>query len=155
MKGTADISRCGRYRYRLTRRWGRGEPVVFIMLNPSTANGTTNDPTIRRCVDFAQRFGFGGLVVVNLFAYRTAYPRELRASGWLRGPRNERVLRAELAGRTVICAWGGNARGLPWAQEVIAMARISARRVCALALLCDGIPAHPARLPRNCRPIDL
>lgn len=72
---SATISECGRYRYRLTRRFADGPCATFVMLNPSTADETIDDPTIRRCRNFAIREGCGGLVVVNLFAYRATDPR--------------------------------------------------------------------------------
>lgn len=74
----ARISDCGRYRWTLTRLWGPRVPgVVWIMLNPSTADGLMDDPTIRRCMKFTQRFGYDGLVVVNLLPRRTPNPDDL------------------------------------------------------------------------------
>ncbi|TMF61888.1 MAG: DUF1643 domain-containing protein, partial [Chloroflexi bacterium] len=67
----ATFSADRRYRYRLWRRWDGARPVVaFVMLNPSTADARRDDPTIRRCIGFAKSWGFGGVEVVNLFAYR-------------------------------------------------------------------------------------
>src|SRR4051812_15620668 len=71
MKTTAEFSPCRRYRFALWRRWDSGPQVLFAMLNPSTADETTNDPTIRRCIGFARAWGFGSLAVGNLFAFRT------------------------------------------------------------------------------------
>jgi len=74
----AELSPCGQYRYVLWRDTGTGEgSVVFIMLNPSTADATTDDPTIRRCLGFARHWGYRTLVVVNLFALRATNPRML------------------------------------------------------------------------------
>lgn len=73
----ADISDCGRYRWRLSRRWDDGPQACFVMLNPSTADGLDDDPTVRRCVRFARGWGYGELVVVNLFPYRATDPGEL------------------------------------------------------------------------------
>ena len=78
MTGTAWISECGRYRYSLTRRFADGLDLVFVMLNPSTADADKDDPTIRRCCGFADRMGFGGIIVVNLFALRAAAPEVTR-----------------------------------------------------------------------------
>jgi len=76
----AVVSDDGLYRYILTRTWDRSLPaLVFCMLNPSTADATVDDPTIRKCIGFAQRLGYGGIIVVNLFAYRATKPRELYA----------------------------------------------------------------------------
>lgn len=88
----ARFSACRNYRYALWRIWDIDKPLVmFIGLNPSTANETTDDPTIRRVVDFAFRWGYGGVYMMNLFAWVTPYPGELATSpdplgdndGWL------------------------------------------------------------------------
>ena len=74
----AVISECGKYRYSLTRIWDESKPkVMFIMLNSSTANANNDDPTIRRCINFAKAWGFGDLYVCNIFAYRATNPQEL------------------------------------------------------------------------------
>src|SRR5437588_2477108 len=90
-RGSAVFSPDGRYRYLLTRRLGRSRRVAtFIMLNPSTADAINNDPTIRKCVGFARRWGCGLLQVVNLFALRATEPRVLRAAADPVGPENSR-----------------------------------------------------------------
>lgn len=74
----AIISGCGKYRYSLWRTWDKKLPkVMFIMLNPSTADAYEDDPTIRRCINFAKSWGYGGIVVGNLFAYRATNPKKL------------------------------------------------------------------------------
>jgi len=80
VKGSASISRDGRYRYALRRVWDPRNPsVLFIGLNPSTADHQQDDPTIRRCIRFARDWGFGELIAANLFAFRTKSPRLLRS----------------------------------------------------------------------------
>lgn len=75
---SAIISECGKYRYSLSRIWDENKAnVLFIMLNPSTADGDVDDPTIRRCIGFAKSWGYGGIYVGNLFAYRATDPKEL------------------------------------------------------------------------------
>ena len=84
-KSGATFDRSGRYRYRLWRQWDSALPTVaYIMLNPSTADETANDPTMRACIRIAKLSGFGGMEVVNLFAYRTPDPRRLKQ---IRNPR--------------------------------------------------------------------
>jgi hypothetical protein len=99
----------GPYRYLLWRRWAEAASVLFVMLNPSTADAHHDDPTIRRCLGFARAWGFGALEVVNLFAWRATDPRELRRAHDPVGPRNDHVI-AEAAGRShaVIAAWGNH-----------------------------------------------
>src|SRR5437870_4841901 len=111
---SAVISPCGKFRYRLTRQWGEGAALPFVMLNPSTADAEQDDPTIRKCVGFAKRMGYDGIEVVNLYAYRATKPADLKKAGYPRGPENDRHIEAALVeshANSVICAWGVNARG--------------------------------------------
>jgi hypothetical protein len=79
VKSGAELSACRTYRYRLWRQWDADlAPVVWVMLNPSTADESADDPTIRKCIGFAQRWGYGGIEVVNLYAYRSPDPRQLK-----------------------------------------------------------------------------
>jgi len=109
---TAEISPCGRYRYRLDRAWVdekvmRPGTCTFIMLNPSTADGTTDDPTIRRCVGFAKRWSYNHLVVVNLFAFRATDPATLLAASDPEGPdAMGHIWDACVVSGLIVCAWG-------------------------------------------------
>lgn len=159
----ATISRCGRYRYALERRWDVvGEThsgyVLWVMLNPSTADGATDDATIRRCVGFTRAWGYGWLKVGNLFAYRATDPRELQTERrwWANvvGPRNDGHLR-QLAvdAALIVCAWGGGALKIDprRAGEVITLLS-GLRQPCYLALTARGDPGHPLRLSSRLRP---
>ena len=78
---TAFISPCERYRHALGRHWDNDKGfVLFIMLNPSTADAQQDDPTIRRCMDFAKRWGFGGIEACNLFDWRATDPKAVPRS---------------------------------------------------------------------------
>lgn len=104
---TARLSACGRYRYELTRRWADGPTVLWIMLNPSTADAAEDDPTIRRCIGFSKRDGFGSLTVVNLYAYRATDPKALFAVADPEGPENWwHIQRAVRSSDAVVFAWG-------------------------------------------------
>ena len=99
IKRRAVFSRCKTYRYSLERLWETETPVkrvVFIGLNPSTADHRVDDPTIRRCMGFAERWGYNALRVVNLFAYRTPYPEELKKAQDPVGPYNAKHLGAAI-----------------------------------------------------------
>ena len=110
----ATISPCGLYRYELVRAWGDPPFCAFVMLNPSTADGAEDDNTIRRCVGFAQRFGFGGFSVVNLFAFRATKPEAMLAAADPVGPDNDaHILGALAAAQRVFAAWGA------WDQQKI------------------------------------
>jgi hypothetical protein len=105
----AVFSTCGLYRYVLARNWSTAadyECMHVIMLNPSTATHEIDDPTIRRCIGFAKREGYGGLVIRNLFAYRTPYPAELMIAKDPVGPENAGVLAHVVDREIAIAAWG-------------------------------------------------
>ena len=106
----AFIDGTGNYRYLLTRSWAPLLPrCCFVMFNPSTADGLVDDPTIRRCIGFAQRWGYGGLDVVNLFAWRCPFPAFVRLADEPVGPCNDLQLREAVTHkdtRLVVVAWG-------------------------------------------------
>ena len=149
MNKSAVISQDGIYRYELSRSWDTDKPyVMFIMLNPSTADGGKDDPTIRRCINFAKSWGYGGIHVGNLYAYRSTNPKDLKkvANPW--GPDNDIHL-ILMAGRSeiIICAWGNNS-GVP--------ARIweifSNSRLYYIEKSVNGTPKHPLYLKGNLTP---
>lgn len=108
MSGSAIISPCGRYRYRLSRALGDiGPTMAFIMVNPSTADAAQDDPTIRKCIGFAQRHGCGEIIVGNLFAYRATEVTALRKASDPIGPENDRHL-SEIMwdADEIVVAWG-------------------------------------------------
>ena len=149
----AQLSDDGAYRYSLTRRWGPGRHVTFVMLNPSTADALIDDPTIRRCIGFARAWGFGALRVVNLYALRSTDPKGL----WnhphpVGGAENDdAILEALRNGGMVVAAWGANAR----AQRVAAFRELADQvgvRVWALKVTKAGAPGHPLYLPASAEP---
>lgn len=121
--GTAGIERgarlsdCGNYRYTLTRHWGSGEALMFVMLNPSTADAMQDDPTIRRCISFAKRDGYDGIVVQNLYAIRSTDPKVIHgAARDPIGPETDTYLAMTLTERVrrglpVVAAWGAGPGG--------------------------------------------
>ena len=174
MRSTAIISACSTYRYHLRREWlGRpasfksvdadteefefGRPVkrpslLFVMLNPSTADATKDDPTIRKCIGFASQLGYFALEVVNLFAYRATDPRDLR-NAWsagtdVVGEDNDRhIVAAAADADRVIAAWGAfsscNLRSR--ATEVLKLLQRH-REVSSFGVSKDGSPRHPLML---------
>lgn len=145
----AIFSHCGRYRYTLTREWnGSTSPLTFIMLNPSTADASVDDPTIRRCIGFARTRGFGGLRVLNLFAFRSTDPVHMKADPDSVGPDNDMHLGAALkaakgANAPVVAAWG--VHGVHNGREAVVR---GLAQECGVALMCLGVtkyghPRHP------------
>ena len=161
----AYFSECRKFRYSLWRRWDDNlsfwtcanvEPnadlCCFIGLNPSTADEKLDDPTIRRCIGFAKDWGFNGLVMLNIFAYRATDPKDMKAFPAPEGPLNNLAICtvAGLVGRTV-AAWGVHGvhrnRGL-WVKPLL----LEHHPVC-LGLTKGGHPKHPLYLPKNSVPV--
>lgn len=149
----ATISKCGTYRYLLTRRWAR-EPIAtsmitWIMLNPSTADENEDDPTIRRCIQFSKNWNFGGMYIVNLFAYRSTDPAKLKSSAIIRGqdvigPENNNFIGSyALHASRVVCGWGNHGNLLYRGQSVLSL--LAAKGVHPLCLQANrnGTPKHP------------
>lgn len=148
----ALLSACGAYRYRLWRLWDDIAPVmVWVMLNPSTADADDDDPTIRKCVGFARAHHHGGIIVVNLFAWRATNPKELPPlPDYIRiGPENDAhiqwAINAPLLA-TIIGGWGAERFARHRATTV--GVNIQARRpMHCFGKSKDGAPKHPLYLP--------
>lgn len=140
----AWYSPCEAYRYRLERVWAPGAEVLFVMLNPSTATETRNDPTVARCEHRARAMGFGGFAVVNLFARRATRPADLRATDDPLGPGNDQVLRESAAAAgMVLCGWGIHGAWRGRGDEVEMMLRGQGVALHHLGLTKGGQPRHP------------
>jgi hypothetical protein len=148
----ALLSEDGVYRYWLRRQLGQdpaAPALVFVMLNPSTADATTDDPTIRRCKAFAARDGWGALEVVNLYALRSTDPAALRRAADPVGPNNDRhILVACLRAVAVVAAWGAPPTLAAWdrAARVTGMLEREGLRLVSLGVTGSGAPRHPLRL---------
>lgn len=157
---SANISENGVYRYELRRTWGDGPIVMWVMLNPSTADATQDDPTIRRVVRFTQRPRFlghvapGGVVVCNLFAFRATDPRELtRCLGTAGidvaiGPsNNSTIMRCAKEASRIVCAWGNKGRLGERGERVARMLSDAGFELWALGEVSFlGQPRHPLYL---------
>ncbi len=141
----AIFSPCREYRYLLRRIVGFGQgKVVFIMLNPSTADEELNDPTIRRCMNFTRQWGHSFLEVVNLFAYRATDPRELRRVSDPIGPDNDfHILDSCKDSDVVIAAWGNHGEFQGRAAAVMQMLQEDLIRIEVLGATKSGNPRHP------------
>jgi len=148
----ATLSEDGRYRYRLWRRYAgccHPETMLFVMLNPSTATATQDDPTIRRCIDFALRRDYDRIEVVNLFALRATDPSELRRGCDPIGPENdEHIGDAASGAAAIVCAWGNAGSYLSRDIAVRRLLRALAppERILCFGTTHKGQPMHPLYL---------
>jgi len=140
----AIFSDDGEYRYALWRKWNNDlKPLLFIGLNPSTANNITNDPTVTRCVVRAYREGFGGLMVGNLYSCVSSCPDVLLREGAV-GDRTDEYLQTmiDMAGR-VLCAWGSFKEAK---KRSVCVLNMIPEPYC-LGMNSDGQPKHPLYIP--------
>ncbi len=149
---SAVLSDCGTYRYRLERHGLAGSgAIAWIMVNPSTADASQDDATIRKVIGFSERLGAGWLIVGNKFAYRATDVRDLRWCADPRGPDNDRHL-AEImqSAPMVIAAWGPLSKLPPALRKRWTTVKLVADRL-GVSLMClgtaqDGQPRHPLML---------
>jgi hypothetical protein len=155
---TAVISPCDRYRYRLDRIIGKGDSrIVWIMLNPSTADASADDPTIRRVVGYTRDWGFDIATVVNLFAWRATDPGEIpRDPAIAIGPENDLYIRSALDGaKLAICAWGSSGPRKMLEHRVVGVRALiyeSGVEPCVVSTTKAGGPRHPLYCRKNERP---
>jgi hypothetical protein len=150
----AEFSVCRRWRTLLWRRWDEAKPIAnFLMLNPSTADETVLDPTCARARDYAERWGYGSLLVTNVFAWRATDPGEMRAAADPVGKGNDTaILRAARKAQLVVCAWGNHGQHLGRSSAVLRLLRGAGVALHVLQLNASGEPAHPLYLPGRLRP---
>ncbi|SIS56844.1 hypothetical protein SAMN05421759_101474 [Roseivivax lentus] len=140
----AFYSPCETYRYGLARRWSDAAPVLFVMLNPSTATERANDPTIHRCETRARAMGAGGVRIANLFGYRATRPADLKRAADPVGPENDALLLDwHAAAGMTIAAWGVHGALL---GRATALARAMGP-LWHLGLTQAGHPRHPLYVP--------
>jgi hypothetical protein len=165
----ARFSNDMKYRYLLERTWntktwdsenrevisGGGKRILFIMLNPSTADAEKNDPTVKRCVDYAHKWGYGSIEVANLFAYRATNPKDLLKVDDPVGPHNLCMIETAVSrANMVVGAWG--TAGVPsfYVATVWRVLEIvtKQRDLYALSITKDGFPGHPLYQKADVKP---
>ena len=158
LRGTAEsgasYSSCLRWRYLLWRRWGASRPAAnFLMLNPSTADELKLDPTCSRARDYAERWGYGALVVTNVFAWRATDPAAMKVVADPVGPENDAAIAsAARESALVVCAWGNHGAHLERSARVVSLLKRAGVRLHALRVNGSGEPAHPLYLKASLRP---
>lgn len=148
----AEFSDCRKYRYILWRRWaweGYGNQVMFIGLNPSTADEREDDPTIRRCVRFAKDWGFGGLLMMNAFAFRATDPKGMKAAADPVGPSNDEAFGywCTQVG-LIVAAWGSHCSN----EREWQVCRAIGGPIHCLGRTKAGRPKHPLYLRADTKP---
>lgn len=152
ISGAAAFSDDGEYRYVLSRSWSDELPIrfaAFIGLNPSTAEAHLDDPTVRKSWKWAQRWGFDGIYMLNLYSYRATSPDDMRAAADPVGRMNDRWISNTVEGAevtAVIPCWGAGAK-LVRAEQVMRL--LPAEKLHCLGLTKDGHPKHPLYLPNT------
>lgn len=157
MQKSAIISSCGKYRYRLERTWDTSKWVMmFIMLNPSIADAEIDDPTIRRCIGFAESWWYGWIIVWNLFPFRATNPKDLIEENTPFTLENSKYLyeMSEISD-LILCAW--------WNQQIVEklykkfpryMPLVSIiKQLSCIELSKGGVPKHPLYLKKSSQPI--
>ena len=141
------------YRYILWRHWDMFNEryVMFIGLNPSTADETNDDPTIRRCIKFAQDWGYGAICMTNLFAFRATDPKVMKCANDPVGPANDDILiKSANKASAIIAAWGVHGSHLGRDKKIMRMIPF----IGCLGVTKDGFPRHPLYLPKTTKPQD-
>lgn len=159
------------YRYTLWREWGvkfegKTQPlfeplkpslndyVQFIGLNPSTADETKDDPTVRRCIDFAKQWGFGAMCMTNLFAFRATDPKAMKVRSFPEGEGNiEWLCKIGANAGLIVVAWGSHGAHYHRDQMVLNILRGNNLKLHCLGRNQDGTPKHPLYLPKTTQPI--
>ncbi len=161
---TAQLSPCGRYRFRLGRTWGEDRRVCFVGLNPSTANHLKDDPTVLRWIHYARAWGYQGFVAVNLYPYRSSSPFECRrwseyeknGPDWEARDRMQQnlaiVAETAKAADLVVACWGAGAWDLNWVDMVVESVTSDVEPwpdLYCFGKSKHGAPMHPMARGRN------
>lgn len=153
----AVFSPCRLFRYELWRRWrAEGPLLTFIMLNPSTADEVQNDPTIERCERRARMWGFAGLRIFNLYAFRATEPKDMKAAADPFGPENlERLIKAIEHDRNIIAGWGAHGRYRNASSIIMMEVERVGRTIYCLERTKAGQPKHPLYIGYDKTPVPL
>lgn len=155
--GEATFSEDNLYRYTLTRKWGAMDKTcTFIMCNPSTADASILDPTVRKCLEWSIIWGYDQLLVLNLFAFRSPYPKDLRKVKNPVGLHNDSVILEAMENNKnglFIAAWGANGKYLNREGDVRFIADCAGIGLHYLRLTPNGYPEHPLYLSKSLTPI--
>lgn len=153
---TTNFSECRTYRYHLSQVWNpKRDNLIWLLLNPSTADEVQNDATVERCERRARMWGFGGVEIYNIFAYRATHPTDMKKHADPVGPDNDRWIK-DFAKKsrvtTAIIAWGDHAKHGNRGEAVLNILRKNQACVSALKINGSGHPSHPLYLGYDKQP---
>ena len=150
----AKFSACRRWRYLLWRCWDPSKPAAnFVMLNPSTADEVELDPSCTRARNYAERWGFGAVLITNIFAWRATDPEEMKSVKDPVGRNNDRaIVKAAREAKLVVCAWGNHGAHIGRASAIVNLLTRNRIALHALRMNAGGHPAHPLYLPGSLAP---
>ena len=147
----AEFSPCRTWRYALWREWGAGPFVSFIGLNPSTADETVNDNTVSRCIKFAEYWGFNGMRMLNIFAFRATDPARMKRAKDPIGPDNDQAILRYLMdrrNRLIVACWGVHGSHMSRGWEV-RKKLLEGWNLKCFGTTKAGAPKHPLYLPSD------
>jgi len=150
----AKFSPCRTWRYDLWRKWGSDDDYCsWILLNPSTANESENDPTIRRCITFSKAWGYSGLHILNVFGFRATDPSDMKKANEPIGTDNNKtILKIAKGASRVVCGWGDHGQYKGRAEDVVRMLSKHEIRLSYLDLNKSGEPRHPLYIKGDTHP---
>lgn len=152
IKSKTKFSSCRKWRYALKRKWGIGGICMFVGLNPSTADETYNDPTVNRCMRFAQGWGYGSMYMTNIFAFRATDPNDMKSVVYPIGPDNNKwLIKCAEKASIVIACWGVHGEHL--GRQVRVRKLLKPYKLHCLGLTKEGYPKHPLYLRKDLKPI--
>lgn len=157
MKMDAVLDSTQKYRYLLSREWDDSLPrVLYVMLNPSTANHEEEDQTSKQCLYFAKKFGFGSLEVVNLYALISTNPDKLKYEFDPTGKGNDKyILEAASRAKTIVVAWGEKHFINHRHNKVARLLTSNGYQLHCLGLAKSGHPRHPSRMRHSIESLNL
>lgn len=151
-ESTAIISECEQYRYRLTRRWKDGPSILWVMLNPSIADAEQLDPTLRRCLGFSKAWGYGRMVIANIYALRSTDPKRLLKHNHNPSNRinNQYIYQEALRCKKIVLGCGSHSMARDRLSEVThVITNLAGKKCYCLGTTQAGYPKHPLYVAGN------
>ncbi|MCP3872135.1 MAG: DUF1643 domain-containing protein [Desulfobacteraceae bacterium] len=150
---TAKFSPNRVHRYALWRRWDEsGKIAMFIGLNPSTADEVKNDPTVTRCINYAKRWGYGGMIMSNIFAFRATDPKVMKAANDPVGSKNDKwLLKLAMEANIIMAVWGNHGEFMDRGNAVLSL--FEGIELHCLAMNKTGHPKHPLYCKNSLEPV--